>query len=51
MEDNGVDVQLDEVGIHLDVPLYCYTCHKRMKLISPTRYKCPGCGFEFEQKE
>jgi len=44
----GIDKELDEMGVILEKPVYCFKCKVRMVLVDKSRYKCPKCGQEYE---
>jgi len=48
---SGVDVDLDEMEVHLEPIFLCSKCNTRMGLVAPKRWRCPKCGEEFLEKE
>jgi len=45
----GVDRELDEIGVILEKPVYCFKCKLRMSLIAKNVYKCSQCGQQYEE--
>ncbi len=46
---DGVDVQLDQMGIVLQKKILCGECNKRMVDVAPGKFRCPKCRAVFEE--
>lgn len=46
----GIDRELDEMGVVLEKPVYCFKCKMRMVMVDKATYKCPKCSQGYDER-